>query len=139
MGAVGLSVVAALIAFVLSRLIGANADRLGHALGLLDFPDPHGGRKRHDQVTPLVGGTAIILSVLAAVVATYAGLAQDSAAIDVHLGWFALGVGGLFLIGLLDDRFALGPKIRLALAAGVLLAVVLFAPDFTLSDRKSVV
>lgn len=119
------------LALIISLLVGVNAMRLGRLFGLLDFPDPSGGRKQHGTITPLVGGGAIVLSVIA--VATL-GLLDMSTAVSVrtHLEWFAFAVTGMYLIGLTDDRFALGPKIRLALAFIVLLLVVLYAPDFGL-------
>lgn len=122
---------AAGVAFVVSWLVGANAMRLGRLLGVLDFPDPSGGRKQHGTITPLVGGFAIVLSVI--LVALF-GVLDDTAADAVrgHFAWFAFAVGSMYLIGLADDRFALGPKIRLALAFIVLLLVVLYAPDFGL-------
>jgi UDP-GlcNAc:undecaprenyl-phosphate GlcNAc-1-phosphate transferase len=126
-----LSLTAAVVAFAISWLVGRNADRLGRWFGLLDFPDPSGGRKRHDKITPLVGGLAIVSAVLSVVLLRFI---DDGTAVAVrtHLGWFAFAVFGMYLIGLTDDRFALGPKIRLALGFVLLLLVVLYAPDFGL-------
>lgn len=125
------SFAAAALALAISWLVGRNADRLGRLFGLLDFPDPSGGRKRHDQITPLVGGFAIAVTVVAVVLVRFF---DDSTADSVrtHLGWFAFAVSSMYLIGVADDRFALGPKIRLALGFVVLLLVVLYAPDFGL-------
>ncbi len=122
---------AATLALITSWLVGWNAPSLGRLLGLLDFPDPSGGRKQHDRITPLVGGMAVVLPVLLVVALL---LLQDGVAVSVytHLAWFAFAVSGMYLIGLTDDRFALGPKIRLALAFIVLLLLVLYAPDFGL-------
>ncbi|MFC3713501.1 glycosyltransferase family 4 protein [Sphingoaurantiacus capsulatus] len=122
---------AAALALVISGLVGANAMRLGKAIGVLDFPDTAGGRKQHAKITPLVGGLGIVLSVVAVVLAVLAD-PTTVAAVRIHLAWFAFAVASMFLIGLADDRFALGPKIRLALAFIVLLLVVLYAPDFGL-------
>jgi UDP-GlcNAc:undecaprenyl-phosphate/decaprenyl-phosphate GlcNAc-1-phosphate transferase len=122
---------AAILALAISWLVGANADRIGRWFGLLDFPDPSGGRKRHDRITPLVGGFAIVAAVLSVTVARLADGATAEA-VRTHLGWFAFAVAGMYLIGLTDDRFALGPKIRLALGFILLLLVVLYAPDFGL-------
>lgn len=122
---------AAVLALAISWLVGANADRIGRWLGLLDFPDPSGGRKRHDRITPLVGGFAIVAAVLAVTIVRLTdGDTPD--AVRTHLAWFAFAVTSMYLIGLTDDRFALGPKIRLALGFVVLLLVVLYAPDFGL-------
>lgn len=119
------------LALIFSWLVGRNASRLGRAFGLLDFPDLSGGRKQHANVTPLVGGLAVALSVLAGTALVYFG-ADNSRSVEAHLAMFAFAVAGMYLIGLTDDRFALGPKIRLALAFLVLLLVVLYAPDFSL-------
>jgi len=122
---------AATLALITSWLVGANALALGRLFGLLDFPDPSGGRKQHDNITPLVGGLAVVAAVILVVAML---LLQKGQAISVqtHLTWFVFGVSGMYLIGLTDDRFALGPKIRLALAFIVLLLLVLYAPDFGL-------
>jgi UDP-GlcNAc:undecaprenyl-phosphate/decaprenyl-phosphate GlcNAc-1-phosphate transferase len=125
------SLAAAALALTIGWLVGRHADRLGRLFGLLDFPDPSGGRKRHDKVTPLVGGFAIVAAVLAVALLR---VIDTSTAVSVrtHLGWFAFAVLSMYLIGLTDDRFALGPKVRLALGFVVLLLVVLYAPDFGL-------
>ena len=54
------SAAAAALALAISWLVGRHAARLGRLFGLLDFPDPSGGRKRHDRITPLVGGFPIL-------------------------------------------------------------------------------
>ena len=123
---------AALLALVISLIVGRNAMAIGRALGLLDFPDPHGGRKRHARVTPLVGGLAVVLSSLLAAAATLLS-ADLGPAERQHLTWFIVTVAGLYLIGLADDRFALSPRIRLVLAVGMLALAAIYAPDFSLS------
>lgn len=133
MGEIELSAIAFLLALGVSLAVGINADRIGRLFGLLDFPDPRGGRKRHEHVTPLVGGMAVVLSVVPAALLSQAVLGVDSPAIDTHMSWFALAVSCMYLVGMTDDRFALSPKIRLLLAVGVLAVVVLYATDFTLS------
>jgi len=124
-------IAAGAVALVIGWLVGRNADRLGRAFGLLDFPDTSGGRKRHERVTPLVGGLAVTLAVLAGAAIVYFA-APISPPVRTHLSLFAFAVFGMYLIGLTDDRFALGPKIRLASAFILLLVVVLYAPDFSL-------
>lgn len=126
------SVAAGALALAISWAIGRNADRIGRSLGLLDFPDPSGGRKRHAKVTPLVGGLAVMLSVVAGIALVYFDT-RMSRPVSMHLAWLAFATAAMYGIGLTDDRFALGPKIRLALAFTVLLLVVLYAPDFSLS------
>lgn len=123
--------VAMLGAAVVAMLVGSNADRLGRALHLLDFPDPDGGRKRHARVTPLVGGLAVAAASVAAAIAG-ARLLPDTAP-ALHLGWLAATVATMFLIGAADDRFHLSPVLRLGAAVTVLLLVVSRAPDFSLA------
>lgn len=123
---------AAMTAALLSLLIGFGADRLGARLGLLDWPDPVGGRKRHERVTPLVGGTAVVLSVLAGTILAWMYAGRTSPLLDNHLLWFGVAVGAMYLIGLADDRFGLGPRVRLLMALSVFLLASLEAPDFRL-------
>ena len=122
---------AATAALAISLLIGINAEALGRRLGLLDFPDPDGGRKRHERVTPLVGGSAVALSALVATAAVFLG-EPLSAPLAQHLGWFAATVAMMFLIGIADDRYGLSARIRLLLAVAILALVVVEAPDFSL-------
>ena len=100
-------------------------------LGLLDFPDSDGGRKRHAAITPLVGGIAIAgASVGAALLAMQMAPAPAQA---VHLAWLAGSVAAMFCIGVADDRFHLSPVLRLGAALIVLLLVTSEAPDFSLA------
>lgn len=122
-----------MIALMLAGVTGHFAAWLGKTFGLLDFPDLSGGRKRHEQVTPLVGGAPLAAATTSVAVAVALLLAEAGPAQQMHLLWFGAAVGVMFLIGLADDRYALGPKIRLILAASMLLVVIIFAPDFQLS------
>jgi UDP-GlcNAc:undecaprenyl-phosphate GlcNAc-1-phosphate transferase len=116
----------------ITLLVGLLARPIGTALGLLDWPDVNGGRKRHARVTPLVGGLALTLSVvMAAMVSGKLMLASDVVGHD--LGWLAFAVGMMFLIGASDDRFHLSPVLRLLAAMVVLVLVITSAPDFGLA------
>jgi UDP-GlcNAc:undecaprenyl-phosphate GlcNAc-1-phosphate transferase len=103
-----------------------SADPLGRRLKLLDWPDPKGGRKLHGRPTPLVGGFAVVG-------ATLAGLFLPDVATGLSVGWFGLVVGGMFLVGLFDDRFELSAPFRFLFAAGLLLLAILQVPDFRLN------
>lgn len=129
----GICAATALVALLLSLVIGSKAGPLGRWLGLMDYPDPLGGRKRHDHVTPLMGGTGVVISTVTAILLTRLVFGEVSPVVDSHLSWLGITVFCLYLIGLMDDRFALSPKIRLILAVGLLLVVVVHAPDFSLS------
>ena len=59
----------AAVAGAIAFAIGRAATPIGTALGLLDFPDDPGGRKRHAGITPLVGGLAVTVVVVLAVAA----------------------------------------------------------------------
>jgi UDP-GlcNAc:undecaprenyl-phosphate GlcNAc-1-phosphate transferase len=110
----------------IALLIGLGAGRIGRLLGLLDFPDPAGGRKLHARVTPLVGGLAILL-------ATLAGLLFPETRIGLNGMWLAIVATGMFLTGAADDRFGLSAPFRLVFAAALLLLAIAEVPDFRLS------
>ncbi len=123
--------VSAGIALSIALAVGLFARRIGDALGLLDFPDVNGGRKRHDEVTPLVGGLAVAAATLAA--AVLSGQVAATPVIELHLFWLAGAIAAMFTIGAFDDRFHLTPGIRLSVALSVLILVTGNAPDFSLA------
>ncbi|MBB4632516.1 MraY family glycosyltransferase [Sphingosinicella soli] len=114
-------------------LVGRNAGRLGSLLGLLDYPDPFGGRKRHARVTPLVGGVAVVVAFEVSALLLYHLLAKDSALLDWQIMWLGFAVGAMALVGLADDRMGLSPIVRLALTAFVLILTILEVPDLRVS------
>ncbi len=126
-----LSIATAVIALLLALLVGRFAAPIGEALLLLDFPDIDGGRKRHDRITPLVGGIAVALAIVGAALLTSQLVPEPAPAL--HLGWLAATVAVMFGIGLADDRFHLSPVLRLGAALTVLLLVITNAPDFSLA------
>lgn len=95
-------------------------------IGAVDRP---GGRKTHQSVTPLLGGSAIFLGF-----ALVMFLAQDILYFTEQHKGVALGATLIFLIGLLDDIWGLTAKIRLVaqfFAVGILIkygAVLSFLP-----------
>jgi UDP-GlcNAc:undecaprenyl-phosphate GlcNAc-1-phosphate transferase len=125
----GLLLVALSAAF--SFLVCRNAAAIGTRFGLLDFPDPDGGRKQHAAVTPLVGGLAVVGATLLAA----AGLAlmPDPGIDRSMLLWFIATVVGMFIIGASDDRFGLTAPTRLAAASAILLTAIAKVPDFSVS------
>jgi UDP-GlcNAc:undecaprenyl-phosphate GlcNAc-1-phosphate transferase len=102
-----------LVSLTLAAIVFAyGAILLCRYLGLEDAP---GGRKRHAGNIPLACGLSIVAPFLFAVL--FLGVpAFGSAALTV--------LGGVFLLGLLDDRRHISPWLRLALhyLAGILLA-----------------
>lgn len=126
---VALCAVTATLALVIALLVGGNADRIGSRLGLLDYPDTDGGRKRHVRVTPLVGGLAVAIASVAAALIMRAVLPPPT----LLLAWLAGAVTVMFTIGAIDDRFHLSPILRLAAAMAVLVLVINDVPDFSLA------
>jgi UDP-GlcNAc:undecaprenyl-phosphate GlcNAc-1-phosphate transferase len=126
----------ALVAFglggaLVAALVGLFAMPIGTRLGLLDFPDPAGGRKLHARVTPLVGGIGVVLPLILSGALLLALNGPDTDRTVV--GWFLLTVFGLFLIGIADDRFGLTAPTRLGAASALLLAAIAQVPDFSIS------
>ena len=118
----------AALALVIALLVGVNAARIGAGLGLLDYPDTDGGRKRHGRITPLVGGLAVATASVAAALIVRAVLPPPT----LHLAWLAGAVSVMFLIGAIDDRFHLSPVLRLGAALVVLVLLISDVPDFSL-------
>jgi UDP-GlcNAc:undecaprenyl-phosphate GlcNAc-1-phosphate transferase len=136
--------VLALLAFVLSALLCAATRIVAPRFGLVDRP---GGRKAHQRPTPLGGGVAIwlttVLMLLLGAFFVHQNWIPRDAAYHVNgvreragelLGIMLLATA-IMVMGLLDDRFGLGWKLRLivqvALAAifvGVWGGVTLFLP-----------
>ena len=123
-----LAAILAVASFGIAALIGYVADPLGRRLGLLDYPDLTGGRKRHARVTPLIGGIGLVPAVVGSTLLTARVLAIGPYA-QAQFIWMAACVAAMFLIGLADDRFALGATIRLVLAVAALTLGILHAPD----------
>ena len=95
--------------FVFILVLTPFAERLR----LIDEPDQ---RKRHGASVPMVGGIAIYLVILSAM------MVLDP---PQKLSWLMLSVSSLVAVGVLDDAFGLGVKTRFA--AQVLASVVMVA------------
>jgi UDP-GlcNAc:undecaprenyl-phosphate/decaprenyl-phosphate GlcNAc-1-phosphate transferase len=101
----------------LGRWAMAAADRLR-------FVDRPGERKLQERPVPLLGGAAIYLATLSAVLLLLLrGGGVDPG--DPLLRWLLAGLW-LLLVGLVDDRHGLGPRIRML---AQLLAALLFWPE----------
>jgi UDP-GlcNAc:undecaprenyl-phosphate GlcNAc-1-phosphate transferase len=111
----------------------------------LDFVDKPGGRKAHARVTPLGGGVAIFWSVFGplllalflvpalrvggeSLAAFRDGVVQQRPYVLMFIGAALV----LHLVGLVDDRRALGPYSKLATQVGVTLALALCWRDLRL-------
>lgn len=126
-----LSLLFAAVGAGIALLVGLKADALGRHLGLLDFPDPAGGRKLHAHVTPLVGGIALVGATLAGAALLWV-LAPPEPGRGVLL-WFMATVLGTCLVGLADDRFGLTAPTRLLAASALLLAAIAQVPEFAIT------
>lgn len=135
MSTLAVSLLSVVVAFVIALVFGRWAAPIGRHLGLLDFPDSHGGRKLHAAITPLVGGSAVFAGTLAACALTLLLLPTGPWVVQ-HLAWLAGGLTAMYLIGLADDRFALGAVIRLILSIVALLIVLTYAPDFSIAFMR---
>lgn len=105
----------------------------------MDAVDRPGGRKTHQQVTPLMGGAAIYFGF-----ALVMFLAQDILHFSQELKGVAIGATLVFVIGMLDDIFGLTAKIRLiaqTLAVGILIkygVVLSFLPQTWWGDMGEI-
>jgi len=103
------------MAFILAMVVTMTTlpllARVAGSLGVLDRP---GGRKVHAAPTPRVGGLAMALGVVVAVLAPLQVRGPD--------GWFLLAVGILVAFGAWDDRVDLDYRIKLL---GQLIAVAI--------------
>lgn len=104
---------AALGSGLFATLVGLNARYLGRLLGLLDFPDPVGGRKRHSHVTPLMGGTAVLIPVILTLFAMFFGFGGAPEAGRTELAIIGCLVAVFYVVGMSDDRWDLSPRFRL--------------------------
>lgn len=92
---------------VVTVLLTPLVIRLAYRIRALDVP---GGRKRHAQATPRLGGLAIvggIVAVLAPAVFLFTPRTFDTSQFNEFLG-FSVAAGLVFGIGVADDIFQLG-------------------------------
>jgi UDP-GlcNAc:undecaprenyl-phosphate GlcNAc-1-phosphate transferase len=128
------SSVVALISASLSALILAPA--VGYVcrlLGIVDRPDGH--RKLHARAVPLTGGPTVLLSIVVAIAVTTLAFPNLLSASDGDVR-FLLSLSGasllIVLVGMLDDRFGLRGRQKLA---GQFLAALIMVPSGILIRR----
>lgn len=97
-------VAAFLIAFAVSYIITPLILKFARRINFVDHPS---GKKVHTQPTPLLGGIAIYFSFIAAL--SFAARANTNKALMGAL------VGGtvIMIIGVIDDKFKLIPRLKL--------------------------
>lgn len=98
------------------------ARRLARATGFLDHP---GGRKRHREATPYLGGLAILAGVVVALASRWVPAAGA--------GVVVLGAGALAALGLWDDRrgVSLGAELGVQTAVAAVTVAVGFSAHVT--------
>ncbi|MGI9117153.1 MAG: glycosyltransferase family 4 protein [Gaiellales bacterium] len=96
------AVYALLIAAIVACALTPVMMRVAWRLGVVDKP---GGRRIHDRPIPLLGGVAIFLGILAAVL--------PNVDIDRRYEMILLGAGLICLLGAIDDRFGVPPLPKL--------------------------
>lgn len=127
---------AALGAGLFATLVGLNARYLGRLLGLLDFPDRAGGRKRHSRVTPLLGGTAVLVPVVMALFAMSLGFGGVPEAVARDMAIIASLAAVFYVLGVTDDRLELSPRFRL-IVGGVAFSVgMIMVPSLDLQELR---
>lgn len=116
----------AMLGGLMAVVLCHNAKPLAHRLNLLDIPDD---RKKHRNATPLMGGLVILLAMIPA--AIFLKLSDSVTAEYFHLWIWMAAVAGMTLVGIIDDRHALTPKMRLFLSFGIFGLAAAFDPIFT--------
>lgn len=127
--------VAGLIAIAVAILATPLVRRLAIAVGAVDEP---GGRRVHVNVTPRLGGVAIVLAYLAAVLTCLSTGLLRHVIWDWRAFWGFIAAAGLIVAGgMVDDIRALGAKKKLfiqvlaaslAWSAGARIATTIFLP-----------
>ena len=131
------SSVVVLISAAVSALIFAPA--VGYVcrwLGIVDRPDGH--RKLHTHAVPLTGGPTVLLSIIVSIAVTKYVFPDLLSASDGDVR-FLLSLSGasllIVLVGMLDDRFGLRGRQKLA---GQFLAALIMVPSGILIQRIEV-
>lgn len=105
--------------------------RLAQRFGVVDHPDGH--RKLHARVIPLTGGPTVLVSVFAG---CCAGLIADPLLLSktsndkAFLTWMLIASIVIVLVGIIDDRF--GIRGRQKLAAQLLVAMLMVPSGITI-------
>jgi UDP-GlcNAc:undecaprenyl-phosphate GlcNAc-1-phosphate transferase len=108
--------VAVLIAVALS-LVGTFAAR--HAALRLDWLDQPSHRKTHSNPIPLLGGIAMYMAFLIAVLVT------DSRAVLAEGTAVLIGATLLLVVGIIDDQRGLSPRVKLLAETGAAILLVI--------------
>jgi UDP-GlcNAc:undecaprenyl-phosphate GlcNAc-1-phosphate transferase len=110
---------------ILAASLTPLAGWLGRRLSIVDRP---GGRRTHQGKVPRLGGVPLFLAfVVAVIVGRAMGIPTDDAKEPVRLLGLMIGSALMFVVGLIDDRWELGPLPQFAaqFVAGVIAVVTL--------------
>ena len=119
---IGIIIVAAVcVAYLLCRFAMPIAEQFN----LLDVP---GDRKKHKHVTPLMGGVVILGSIVPAMLALIVFTVPSNHFFKLLI-WTSVLVG-MTIIGILDDRHSLSPKLRLIASFGLFGIAAYIEPIF---------
>lgn len=101
------------IALVLSLTLSPMMGRLGIRFGAIDTPD---SRKVHSHPIPRIGGVAIFISFMAAliIISLFSTRVSNLLVIDRQMLFLFLGAGICFTTGLIDDFCSLNATLKLA-------------------------
>ena len=127
---------AALGSGLFATLVGLNARYLGRLLGLLDFPDAAGGRKRHTHVTPLLGGTAVLPPVVIMLFAMSLGFGDVPAKGVNDLAIIGCIIAVFYVLGVTDDRLELSPRFRLIVGGIAFTIGMIMVPALDIQELR---
>jgi UDP-GlcNAc:undecaprenyl-phosphate GlcNAc-1-phosphate transferase len=105
-----------IFSFSASYVLTPVARKIASKLGILDFVDDAGGRKIHERNTPLLGGLAIIIAFIAALLAN----------MILDREYLFLLVGGVIvaLVSLIDDWRGLSARLKLGVQVAVVIVLI---------------
>ena len=121
------------VAFLFALIATPLARRLALSIGLMDHPDTH--RKLHREPIALCGGLAILFSMIATVGVCLLTNAEFATMFTGHVyeaTSLAIGAIAIVLLGVLDDRFGL--RGRQKLAGQVIICMSIIAFGFTIDS-----
>jgi UDP-GlcNAc:undecaprenyl-phosphate GlcNAc-1-phosphate transferase len=113
-------IVGGLLALVVTIIFMFALRPVAEEVGLVDIP---GGRKRHGERVPVIGGIAMVM-----------GLAFGASLVDTPALWqpVMLSIYLLIVVGVIDDRFDLPAGVRLIAQTGACLLAI-FAADLQIA------
>ena len=127
------------VSFVISIVATALMIRIAPRFGLVDKP---GGRKIHDNPKPLGGGVAIFLAFAAPMLGGIATVRSASPPSWIDPAYWAgaiqqmplalaflAAILAMHVIGLIDDRKALGPYVKLLVQLAAAMVLVIAFPE----------